>query len=370
MHRRLYALAIPLLLFFVLAVRHESGRGAAPRDVVLEPVHARPPDRIRATPAVSPVVRTELWVALIGGGAVAVVDAETAEELARIRVGESPTYVKVSPNGQWAAVANSASNTVSVIRTADLTVVRTLDTGRVPKGVNWTPDSGQLWVVNEGEVPGTVRVFSVPGFRPLGDVVVQAAPHNVVLTQDGTTAYVTNTGSGTVSVVDVGGLAVRDTILVGGAVHNLTLEPGDARLFVTRTDRQQVAVVRTANGVVADSIPVVVGHHVPAVDGAGHLVVGGFGGGAASVVALGERGRGWTPLGTVALAAGAHGVAFGPDKTAFVTSLVGDYVAEVDLREEPRRLRTLPVPGAPFTVSIRLVLGDGRSTGARSGSAS
>jgi YVTN family beta-propeller protein len=57
----------------------------------------------------------EVYVAVTGAARVAVVNTAAQEIAARIPVGVRPFFVEFSPDGRTAYVANSASNSVSVI---------------------------------------------------------------------------------------------------------------------------------------------------------------------------------------------------------------------------------------------------------------
>lgn len=316
---------------------------------------------------VGDVQRTELWLALQGSGKVSALDAATGATLHEATVGKKPAYVKVSPNGRWVAVSDPPTSTATVLDAETGTVVRTVETGKGPKGLNWSPNSQEMWVVNEGANPGTVWVYRAPDFERVAEVQVGRAPHNVVISEDGALAYVTNTGSGNVTVVDAQSHQPLDSIQVGGAAHNLTLSADGKTLFVTLTDKNQLARVNLAGRRVTGTIPLVVGHHVPAADGAGNLVVGGFGSGAASIIHLGA-GEQVTSNDTVPLAPGAHGVAFGPGDIAYVADL-SDFVAVIDPRTAQLG-RKIPAPGAPFTVSVRVVPKSGAPRGPSSRAAS
>jgi hypothetical protein len=71
---------------------------------------------------------------------------------------------------------------------------------------------------------------------------------------------------------------------------------------------------------------------------------------------------------TIALAPGAHGAAFGPGDRAYVADL-DDFVAVID-PDSARLERKIPAPGAPFTVSVRVLRGDGTAVGPSSHAAS
>jgi YVTN family beta-propeller protein len=58
--------------------------------------------------------------------------------------------VKVTPNGQFVYVANSGSNTVSVIATASNTVTATVTVGSNPRGLAITAAGDLVYVANSG----------------------------------------------------------------------------------------------------------------------------------------------------------------------------------------------------------------------------
>ena len=76
-----------------------------------------------------------------------------------IPVGNSPSGVAITPDGQHVVVANSGSSTVSVIATASNTVVGTpIPVGNSPQGVAITPDGKHVYVTNAGSFPSTKAI--------------------------------------------------------------------------------------------------------------------------------------------------------------------------------------------------------------------
>jgi YVTN family beta-propeller protein len=69
--------------------------------------------------------------------------------VAIVPVGVGPVAVAITPNGALVYVANSASNTVSVIGTATNAVMTTVTVTWAPDGVATTPDGAFAYVVNE-----------------------------------------------------------------------------------------------------------------------------------------------------------------------------------------------------------------------------
>jgi YVTN family beta-propeller protein len=65
-----------------------------------------------------------------------------------ISVGNNPWSVAVLPSGEYVYVTNSHNTTVSVIRTADNTVVDVIQVGADPAGLAILPDGNSVYVAN------------------------------------------------------------------------------------------------------------------------------------------------------------------------------------------------------------------------------
>lgn len=106
-----------------------------------------------------------------GGGSVSVFDFQTGEKIKDIDTGKECEGVGVSPDGRWLWAGNRAEDTVSIIDTGTLQIVKTLESPGFPYRVEFTPNgkyalvpharSGSLMV---GDVAGQ----SVVRYIPLG----------------------------------------------------------------------------------------------------------------------------------------------------------------------------------------------------------
>lgn len=121
----------------------------------------------------------------VGGAAFA-----SAQNVRTISVEASPTGVAITPDGLTALVANSGSDSVSVISLNSETVTYTITVG-------------------------------------VGD-----GPQDLVISPDGTTAFVTNYFSHDVSVIDIESLLVVNTISLGGAPFSMTLSADGTKAVV------------------------------------------------------------------------------------------------------------------------------------------
>ncbi len=93
---------------------------------------------------------SHVYVANYGGNTVSVIDTATNQVTATIGVGNSPFGVAVSPDGSRVYVANDGSNTVSVIDTATNQVTGSaIPVEYEPLGVAVSPDGSSVYVANQ-----------------------------------------------------------------------------------------------------------------------------------------------------------------------------------------------------------------------------
>jgi YVTN family beta-propeller protein len=108
-----------------------------------------------------------------------------------IKTGKTPKMITSSPDGQYLFVANWHSDTVSVIRIdsadpKDWAVVKTLTTGRIPRGLSVSRDSKCLHVADMGG--SVMKVYSLPDLNRVGEIRVGFNPRHLV--EDGDHIYV------------------------------------------------------------------------------------------------------------------------------------------------------------------------------------
>lgn len=191
-------------------------------------------------------------------GAVLVLDPQTLETRSTVAVGDLPSEITTSADGAFAFVANTGSDSVTILDPAG-TVVETVAVGDGPVGA-WPGSDGRMYVDNEiGKSisvidPATrsvVATFAL-GFTPalaaiattgelwvtdtengklvfldaatgtqLGELATGAGAHALAFSADGARAYVTNQEAGTVSVIDVTSRQVTKTIAVGAKPNGI-----------------------------------------------------------------------------------------------------------------------------------------------------
>jgi YVTN family beta-propeller protein len=173
-------------------------------------------------------------------------------------VGEGPHGMRVTSDGRLAAVANTDTGTVSLLRPETDRRARTVEVGGSPVQVAVT-DDGSTVFVSVAATREVVRVDVASG-TVTGRVEVPAAPAQIWVTSEGTVLSADQGGpeapGSTVSIIDGRTMQVVDTIEVGSGPHGITVDPEETRAWVTNVYDDTVSVVDLATATVVDTLDV------------------------------------------------------------------------------------------------------------------
>jgi YVTN family beta-propeller protein len=153
------------------------------------------------------------YIANSGSDSVSVIDTSTNTVAETVGVGDSPWGVAITPDGTRAYVANNGSNAVSVIDMTSNNVVADISLGDFrPRDVAITPDGKRAYVTGRvytlGDYSGLVVIDTSPTSATYNTEVARITcncfsnPIGVAITPDGRRAYVANWTSNRVAVVD------------------------------------------------------------------------------------------------------------------------------------------------------------------------
>ncbi|HEY0759371.1 MAG TPA: YncE family protein [Acidisarcina sp.] len=187
-------------------------------------------------------------------------------------VGVCPVYGVGSADGFRIFVLNRGSNNVTVID-SEKNVLDTENGGKnttIPVGGG--PVYAELYdlasqLVTANYDGNSVSVIDVttdnfgndsPQFGTVHTIPVGSHPSSVTILQDGTRAYVANSGDGTVSVVNLNSYTVEKTIRVAGTprlISSIYSTPF-GKVYVSSPDIASVTVIRTDTDEIETTIPV------------------------------------------------------------------------------------------------------------------
>jgi len=203
-----------------------------------------------------------VYVANSNSNTVSVINTATNAVQATVGLGGgfTPQGLAVSPDGKHVYTANYGSNSVSVIDTVTLTSSAVVGVGKYPKGVAVSPDSRSVYATNYGS--NSVSVIDAASNTVTATIGGVGYPIGVVASPDGTRVYVASgiNGFDVVSVIDAATNKVIGSI--NTSANFLTVSPDSKVVYATSAN--VVKVIDTATNQVTDtiSIPVPAGASV------------------------------------------------------------------------------------------------------------
>jgi YVTN family beta-propeller protein len=304
-----------------------------------EPVSARPASGGTAKVYVVNEESQDVWV----------LNARTHAVLAKIKAGELPHGITVSPDGKALYVTNMGSN--------DITIINTLtDTGTIMHGAGLNPHESAVssdgrWLYVSNPSSNTVTVHDMTTHQPVATISVGRFPHGVALSPDGGRLYVANRDGGDVSVIDTTSRQVVQTIPAAPDAHDLALSPDGKTLYVVSTDVNRITFIDTTQGREIRSVIVGAAPYGVAL-GANGTVLWVVNSGSRNVQALDSQ-TGEVRV-TIPVTGGPRDLALSPDgKQLWTANTEANTVSLVDI-DQRQVVATIPVGRAPNHV---LVLG-------------
>lgn len=203
-----------------------------------------------------------LYVSNEEDAAASVYDLETGELVAEFETGEEPEGVLATPDGKLVFVASEAANLVHVIDVVRQEVVKDILVATRPRRFALTPDGKELWVSAElaGQVDiidtETLTVVQSVSLTPTGFRREEVTPVDVLISRDGSRAFVALGRANHVAVVDVPSRRVLDYILVGHRPWGLALTADEKTLYVANGLSDDVTIVDAERLTAVTSVPV------------------------------------------------------------------------------------------------------------------
>jgi YVTN family beta-propeller protein len=169
-------------------------------------------------------------------------DGETFRPLKRLKTGRQPSHMWLSPDGRWFVNTNQHSDSVTVIDTQALRVARTLRVDPLPAGIQISRDGHYMFVASH---VGTISVFDTAEWTLIKKVKSGAGAHEMVVTRDGQTIFVTNRYEDTTSAFDVAAQRVAAKFPVPGGPDMPMLSADGAHLWVSGRFKDMASVIDT-----------------------------------------------------------------------------------------------------------------------------
>lgn len=343
-----------------------AGAGAA-LGLGLGPTQAHPtnspgPVQAPALPGAPPINGTDrVYTADQTSNTVTVINPSTRTVLGTIALGDQrlggvlgPQYLRdvgvhglgFSRDGRYLNVVSVTTNSVTVLRTKDNSVVSQTNVGRASHEGFFAPDGKTVWVADRALAKLDI-VDALHG-GVVGNVKTEDGPSKVLFSPDGQNAYVNHIRSNTIDVVLVSSRKVvkRITGLADVFSADMALAPDGAELWAAHKKVGKVSVIDLLAGRVASVLDTGPDTNHPAFvttrqGGYVYLTIGGQ-----DRTKIYQRHPGKAPLLVGAVASSGlmpHGIWPSPDNsTVYVVNEHSDSVDIIDTTSH-KRVATLPV---------------------------
>ncbi len=183
-----------------------------------------------------------LYVAMADEDLIVVVEVSNGEILgqARLRFGDEPTELALSPSGKRLLVLNQGSNSVSIIDTASLAELGRIRLDSAANDIFIGRNEDFAYVVHT--VSSTLSLLDLKSLRVRTSAILADAPVKGVVGKDGKTLYLTTDFSADLLVVNGTSLSVQEKIFVGNGAGTIIMSRVTGLLYIGRQDGE-IAVV-------------------------------------------------------------------------------------------------------------------------------
>jgi YVTN family beta-propeller protein len=241
-----------------------------------------------------------------GANKVSIIDTSTNKVIDTVSVSRKPLAITYNPSNNHVYVANTGSDTVSVIDTSrNNNIISNIAIGHFPgnssSGLAYNSNNGNIYVSNIGSdsvseidastnaVTSTIKqLFNPAGVaydhvnshvyitnkeantvsvidtsrnnKVIATIPVGKYPSAIIFDSDNGHVYVANTGSDnfrdTISVIDTSINKVIATISVGNGPNGITLDSSSGKIYVTNTFSNNISVIDDSENKVITTISV------------------------------------------------------------------------------------------------------------------
>ncbi|TJZ77924.1 hypothetical protein FCG67_12790 [Rhodococcus oryzae] len=219
-----------------------------------------------ALPGAQPISPSDrVYTADQSSNTVSVINPATNEVLGTIALGAQrlgdilgPQYLRnvdvhglgFSRDGQFLDAVSVTSNTVTVIRTADNSIVSQTTVGRSSHEGFFSPDGQTVWVADRAL--SQLDIVDALQGGVIGQIGTESGPSKVLFSPDGSRAYVNHSRAATIDVIDVASREVVQQItgLADSFSSDMALSPDGKELWAAHKKAGKVSVIDLTAGAV------------------------------------------------------------------------------------------------------------------------
>lgn len=175
-------------------------------------------------------------------------------ERIRLRFGDAPRRLALTPDGRLLLAVNHDSDTLSLIRTISRAELTRIKVGRSPTDVIVTTDGFRAFVVNS--LSNNISVIDLRRDRLFASLPVEPYPVRGALNRRGDRLYVISRDSPNLTAVDTDRLAVAAKFYIGIRAVSIIVDPNTDLIYVGKEFGDEIVIVDPVARMPIDTIPV------------------------------------------------------------------------------------------------------------------
>ena len=183
---------------------------------------------------------------------VTVVDSSTMQVVKTVNVGQRPRGITISHDGKHIYLCASDDDTIEVIDTATLEIIDTLPSGPDPELFVLSPDGKTLYVANEDD--NLVTVIDIESKKVLAEIPVGVEPEGMGVSPDGKTMVNTSETTNMAHFIDTSTHEITDNVLVDSRPRFVEFTPDGSQAWVSAEIGGTVSVIDNASREVVHKI--------------------------------------------------------------------------------------------------------------------
>ena len=172
---------------------------------------------------------------------VSVIDSGKLEVIKTLKVGQRPRGVALTKDEKWLLICTSDDNNVQVWDTQTLQLVKTLPSGPDPELFILHPAGNPLYVANEDD--NLITVIDIAGNNVVAEIPVGVEPEGLGISPDGSLLVATSETTNMAHFIDTTSHAIIDNVLVDSRPRVAEFTPDGTQVWVSTEIGGKVSVI-------------------------------------------------------------------------------------------------------------------------------
>jgi PQQ-dependent catabolism-associated beta-propeller protein len=176
---------------------------------------------------------------------VSVIDTDKLEVIKTVKVGQRPRGIVMSNDGKWIIICTSDDNDVKVYDAKTLEYVKTLPSGPDPELLVLHPDGNRLYIANEDD--NLVTVVDIHTGQVITEIPVGVEPEGMGMSPDGKVIVNTSETTNMAHFIDTTEHKTFDNVLVDSRPRVAIFNAAQTQLWVSSEVGGTVTVINPAD---------------------------------------------------------------------------------------------------------------------------